>query len=65
MGMHKVCLTMGIKSCEIGASLLNVLIDRKVDLIIQGHDHSYQRSKQLALGPNCTAVKAGRTTPPA
>ena len=59
VGMHKVCLTMGIKSCEIGASLLNVLIDRKVDLIIQGHDHSYQRSKQLALGPNCTAVKAG------
>ena len=58
VGMHKVCLTMGIKSCEIGSSLLNVLIDRKVDLILQGHDHSYQRSKQLGLGANCTAVKA-------
>lgn len=59
VGMHKVCLTMGIKSCEIGTSLLNVLIDRKVDLILQGHDHSYQRSKQLALSANCTAVKSG------
>ena len=58
VGMHKVCLTMGIKSCEIGSSLLNVLIDRKVDLILQGHDHSYQRSKQLGLSANCTAVKA-------
>jgi len=59
VGMHKVCLTMGIKSCEMGTSLLNVLIDRKVDLIVQGHDHSYQRSKQLGLSANCTAVKSG------
>ena len=58
VGMHKVCLTMGIKSCEIGSALLNELVDRKVDLILQGHDHSYQRSKQLGLSAACTAVKA-------
>ena len=50
VGMHKNCLTIGQKSCEIGADLLNVLIARKVDLVLQGHDHGYQRSKQLSLG---------------
>jgi hypothetical protein len=49
VGMHKVCLTMGIMSCDIGTDLLNLLISKKVDLILQGHEHSYQRSKQLAL----------------
>lgn len=34
----------------------NLLVAEKVDLIIQGHDHSYQRSKQLAYGPGCTSV---------
>ena len=55
---HKVCITMGSLSCEIGANLLNVLIGRKVDLVLQGHDHGYQRSKELALGTGCTAVSA-------
>jgi hypothetical protein len=58
VGTHKVCITMGSLSCEIGANLLNVLINRKVDLVLQGHDHGYQRSKQLALGTGCTAVVA-------
>ncbi|MBI3443228.1 DNRLRE domain-containing protein [Candidatus Woesebacteria bacterium] len=47
VGMHKVCITMGRKSCEIGADLMNILTSRKVDLVLQGHDHDYQRSKQL------------------
>lgn len=48
VGMHKNCITIGNKSCEIGADLMNLLLDKKVDLILQGHDHNYQRSKQLA-----------------
>jgi hypothetical protein len=47
VGMHKNCITMGVKSCEIGADLQNLLLNRKVDLILQGHEHNYQRSKQL------------------
>ena len=58
VSMHKNCLTIGEKSCEIGADLLNMLIDRKVDLVLQGHDHGYQRSKQLSLGAGCAAVAA-------
>ena len=59
VGTHKVCITMGTTSCEIGAPLLNVLIDRKVDLVLQGHDHGYQRSKQLGLNAGCTGIKSG------
>jgi hypothetical protein len=63
VGMHKNCLTIGQKSCEIGADLLNMLIERKVDLVLQGHDHGYQRSKQLGLGASCPAVKARAYNP--
>ncbi len=60
VGMHKVCLSMGVKSCEIGVDLENLLVGKKVDLVLQAHDHDYQRSKQLALNPSsCPALVAG------
>ena len=59
VGMHEVCITAGSMSCAIGTDLLNLLVGKKVDLVLQGHEHDYQRSKQLALGPSCTAVTPG------
>lgn len=56
VGMHKNCITTGAKPCEIGAALLNLLVEKRVDLVLQGHDHNYQRSKQLALGQGCGAL---------
>ena len=56
VGMHKNCITIGEKSCEVGAPLFNLLVEHKVDLILQGHDHGYQRSKQLSLDAGCTAI---------
>jgi len=48
VGMHKVCVSMGNKPCEVGDDLMDLLIDQKrVDLILMAHDHDYQRSKQL------------------
>jgi len=47
VGMHKACITAGNKPCEIGADLYNLLLDNRVDLILQAHDHDYQRFKQL------------------
>ncbi len=47
VGTHKNCLSMGTKSCEIGTALMNLLFTKRVDLVLQGHDHNYQRSKQL------------------
>lgn len=53
VGMHKNCLSSGTKSCEIGADFFNLLLDKRVDLVLQGHDHLYERSKQLACAtPN-------------
>ena len=47
VGEHKNCLSMGTKGCEIGTDFMNLLINKRVDLVLQGHDHNYQRSKQL------------------
>ena len=64
VGMHKVCLTVGVKSCQIGPDLMNLLIEKKVDLVLQAHDHTYQRSKQLALASvTCPAVPVGTYDP--
>jgi hypothetical protein len=58
VGMHKNCLSTGQKSCEIDDDLLNLLMEKRVDLILQGHDHNYQRSKQLAHSDGCPAIDA-------
>src|SRR5437899_979068 len=59
VGMHKVCISVGIMSCDISNDLYNLLVSKKVDLILQAHDHNYQRSKQLALNSTtCTAIQA-------
>jgi hypothetical protein len=60
VGMHKPCLSMGVQKCGNGRDLMNMLIDKRVDLVLQGHDHTYQRTAQLALGPNCEAIEPGQ-----
>jgi hypothetical protein len=40
-------------------------VDKRVDLILQGHEHGYERSKQLASGPNCPAIPLNAPAPPA
>lgn len=59
VAMHKNCITIGEKSCEIGRDLLNLLVSKKVDLVLQGHDHTYQRSKQWAHGNGCSTLTEG------
>ena len=59
VGMHKPCLTVGRYTCESGSALFNLLLSKKVDLILSGHEHTYQRSHQLALGGSCTAFVPG------
>jgi hypothetical protein len=39
-------------------------LDRKVDLILQGHTHHYERSKQLALNPTtCVGIQQHEYNP--
>lgn len=54
VGIHKLCISAGSENCEIGTDLFNLLLSERVDLILSGDDHAYERSKQLAL--NSTMV---------
>jgi len=57
VGMAFNCVTAGEKHCEIGADLFNLLVAKKVDLVLQGHEHGYERSGQFALDPaSCPAI---------
>jgi hypothetical protein len=48
VGMHKPCISAGVyPTCLVGRDLMNLLFQKKVDLVLQAHDHNYQRSKQL------------------
>jgi PKD repeat protein len=59
VGMHKPCLSVGQYSCEPGSDLMNLLVSKKVDLVLSGHEHLYARSKQLAHGPSCPSISPG------
>ncbi len=61
VGMHKNCITIGEKTCEIGGDLLDLLVKKKVDIVLQGHEHGYIRSKQLALSPDCPSIMINST----
>lgn len=58
LNMHKNCMNPGGKSCEIGADIINLAIEKNVDFVLQGHEHAYHRSKQLAHGPDCEEIVA-------
>jgi len=66
VGMHEVCLSTGVSNCQIGEDINNLLIRKKVDLVLQGHDHAYFRSKQLAINsttcPNVPSDSYNSTT---
>jgi hypothetical protein len=64
VAMHKNCIAAGEHACEIGTDIFNLLLERKVDLIVQGHTHHYARSKQLALSPGrCAGIELNTFLP--
>ncbi len=62
VGMHKYCIVIDsdhTNTCS-GYDLINLLLSKKVDLILQGQKHGYQASKQLALNTTtCTSLTVG------
>lgn len=57
VGMHKTCISVGEYSCDVYQDLFSLLIERDVDLVVSGHDHTYQRSVQLqAEASGCATV---------
>jgi hypothetical protein len=59
VGMHYPCLSAGVYGCTAGTPLMNLLLQKHVDLVMHAHDHSYQRSKQLALDPSTCPSLSG------
>lgn len=59
VGSHGPCLTAGEHGCLMGADLFNLLVDRRVDLIVAGHEHNYQRSAQVAHRRWCGVLRPG------
>lgn len=56
VGQHKLCINAGSYGCEIGQAFFDKMVELKVDLMLQAHYHTYQRSKQLALSAACPSV---------
>lgn len=62
VGMHEYCLDINDGSPGTCSSLdlMNLLLSKKVDLILYGHQHNYQVSKQLALNnTTCKSLPVG------
>ena len=57
VGMHKNCLSVGEYYCNVYQELMSLLVEKKVDLVLHAHEHTYQRTRQLATGPSCPAVE--------
>jgi hypothetical protein len=55
VSMHAPCLSVGQYECKVGQEFATMLLEKKVDLVLTGHDHIYQRTHQLGLGPSCPA----------
>lgn len=53
VNMHVPCIVAGSKGCEIGEQLMNDLVKWQPDLILAGHKHAYERTKQLYWRENC------------
>ncbi len=54
VGMHEYCFVIGTAKCS-NQQLLDLLLAKHVDVILQSQKHNYQASKQLAL--NTTTCK--------
>ena len=55
-GMHEYCTSMVNYPCVVGSDIMNLMLQEKVDLLFQAHDHAYARSKQLTAGVSgCTS----------
>ncbi len=56
VGMHKNYISVMEKGNEVGTPFMTLLFNKKVDLVLQGHEHGYERSKQLSCATAGTYV---------
>lgn len=65
VGMHYPCITTGrAHGCDAGPEVLNLLVRKRVDLVLAGHNHIYERSKQLRVNHgDCPRLVPNRFDP--
>jgi hypothetical protein len=51
--MHYPCFSIGVYSCVMGRDTMDLLVSKKVDLVLMGHEHNYSRTFQLGYGTGC------------
>lgn len=56
VGLHYPCITVGKHGCDSGEEILNLLVRKRVDLVLTGHNHIYERSKQLRVNDSTCPV---------
>ncbi len=62
VGMHEPCLSLTSVGCSSGADIMNLLVSKKVDLVLAGHNHLYERTRQLSLSASCPAITPGTSS---
>ena len=62
VGMHIPCLSLTSRTCGSGPDLMNLLVSKRVDLVLMGHNHLYERTKQLARSTTCQRIAPGTTS---
>ncbi|MCU0263746.1 MAG: PKD domain-containing protein [Candidatus Nanopelagicales bacterium] len=61
---HVPCVSVGVYNCPGDRSFYNLLLSKKVDLVIHGHEHAYMRTHQLRTGvPGCSTLTVGTADP--
>jgi PKD repeat protein len=50
VGMHVPCWSLGQYACSVDPGLRAMLFSKRVDLVLNGHEHLYQRTRQLTQG---------------
>jgi PKD repeat protein len=60
--MHTPCISIGVYGCVAGPDITNLLLSKKVDLVLNGHEHHYQRSRQLSVAAGCPGLQPGTYT---
>jgi Calcineurin-like phosphoesterase len=68
VAMHKNYISTLTKPNEVSTdkdnSFMTMLLDKKVDVILQGHEHGYERSKQLTTVPKaCPVLRPNQFNP--
>lgn len=57
---HMPCLSVGLKGCESGSSFFQLMAQKHVDLVLNGHEHAYMRTNQLRSGTaGCPTIPVG------